>query len=92
MDPAEIALAASADEPLVGPAFARVTRARLDLLRRIFTELGLSDEEAAERAWVAYALYIGHHQLGRNRESHALRPAGFDRIVDLLTSPSRRAR
>jgi predicted RNA polymerase sigma factor len=42
--------AAIADEPHVAPVFARVTRARLDVLRRIFTDLGLPDDEADARA------------------------------------------
>jgi AcrR family transcriptional regulator len=83
----ELALASAADDPLVAPAVARVTRMRLDFLRRIFTGLGLSDEDASDRAWLAYALYTGHHQLGRNDEIRADRPARLDRIVDLLTSP-----
>jgi hypothetical protein len=83
----EIALASAADHPLVAPAVARVTRAPLDFLRRIFTDLGLADDEASDRAWLAYALYTGHHQLGRNAEIRADRPARLDRIVDLLTSP-----
>ena len=46
-DPIEIALAWNADEPHVAPAVARVTRARLDFLHRIFTELGLPDGRPA---------------------------------------------
>jgi AcrR family transcriptional regulator len=83
----EIALASAADDPLVAPAVARVVGTRLRFLRRIFTELGLPDDEASDRAWLAYALYTGHHQLGRNPEIRADRPARLDRIVDLLTTP-----
>jgi AcrR family transcriptional regulator len=83
----ENALASAADDPLVAPAVARVIRTRLDFLRRIFTDLGLADEEASDRAWLAYALYTGHHQLGRNPELSSDRPARLDRIVDLLTAP-----
>jgi AcrR family transcriptional regulator len=83
----ELALASAADDPLVAPAFARVIRTRLDFLRRIFVEIGLADDEASDRAWLAYALYAGHHQLGRNTELRADQPASLDRIVDLLTSP-----
>lgn len=82
----ELALAAAADDPLVAAAVARVTGTRLDFLRRIFTGLGLSDEEASDRAWLAYALYTGHHLLGRNEDIRADRPAQLDRIVDVLTS------
>lgn len=84
-------MASAVDEPLVAHAVARATRARLDFLRRIFIELGLPDDEAGERAWLAYAFYIGHHQLSRNPEARALRaPGGFDDVVRLLTAPSTR--
>jgi AcrR family transcriptional regulator len=83
----ELTLALAADDPLVAPAVARVIRTRLDFLRRIFTDLGLADDEASDRAWLAYALYTGHHQLGRNPELHAARPARLDRIVHLLIAP-----
>jgi AcrR family transcriptional regulator len=83
----ETALVAAADDPLVAPAVARVTRTRLDFLRRIFLELGLTEEEAAERAWLAYAFYTGHHQLGRNAKIRASQPDQLDRIVRLLMAP-----
>lgn len=86
-DQIEVTLHTAADDPLVAPTLARVIRTRLALLRRIFTELGLSDNEAADRAWLAYALYTGHHVLGRNDEIRTDRPARFDQIVDLLASP-----
>lgn len=86
VSPAELALAAVGDDPLVGPIFARVTRKRMDALRRIFTELGLSDTEAADRAWLAYAFYLGHHQLRRNSEIAVQRPEHLDRMVRLLTA------
>jgi AcrR family transcriptional regulator len=86
-DPLESALA-WADDPLVAPAVARVTRARLVFLRRIFVELGLPDAEAADRAWLAYAFYVGHHQLGRNADLQKRRPASLDRVVELLTAPA----
>jgi hypothetical protein len=88
--PAErpIALAWAADEPRVAPAVAPVTRTRLEFLRRIFTELGLADDEAADRAWLAYGFYVGHHQLGRNADLGELGPASLDRVVELLTAPA----
>ena len=90
VDKIELALASVADEPLVAPAFARVTRTRLHFLRRIFTDLGLPDDEADDRAWLAYAFYIGHHQLGRNPETGASQSTRLGGIVDLLTSPATR--
>lgn len=89
VDPAELALAAVGDDPLVGPIFARVTRRRMDAVRRIFTDLGLSSAEAADRAWLAYAFYLGHHQLRRNSEIAAQRPERLERMVGLLTAGAR---
>jgi AcrR family transcriptional regulator len=85
VDAIELTLASAGADPVAGPAFARVTQTRMAAVRRIFTDLGLSEEEAADRTWLAYALYIGHHQLGRNPEVSQLRPETLDRIVDLLT-------
>src|SRR5918999_2845788 len=58
VDAVELALASASDEPLVEPVFVRVTRARLAFLRRIFSDLGLPNDEADDRAWFAYAFYI----------------------------------
>ncbi|MBA3264624.1 MAG: TetR/AcrR family transcriptional regulator [Thermoleophilaceae bacterium] len=91
-DEIEIALAAAADDPLVASAFARVTHARLQFLRRIFVELGLEDHEADDRAWLAYAFYIGHHHLGRNEEIRSTQPTRLDTLVELMTSPAAAAR
>lgn len=86
VDPAELALAAVGDDPLVGPIFAQVTQRRMDALRRLFTELGLSAAEAADRAWLSYAFYLGHHQLRRNSEIAAQQPERLERMVGLLTA------
>ncbi|MDP9189231.1 MAG: TetR/AcrR family transcriptional regulator [Actinomycetota bacterium] len=86
VDAIEIALVSVAEEPLIAPVFARVTGTRLAFLHRIFTDLGLDDAEADDRAWLAYAFYIGHHQLGRNAETQKLQPTRLDDLVELLTS------
>lgn len=86
VDPIEIALASAADDPLVAPVFLRVTRARIALLRRTLVDLGLGEAEAGDRAWLAYAFYIGHHQLGRTPGIEALRPDRLDSLVELLGS------
>jgi AcrR family transcriptional regulator len=88
VDAIEVTLATAAAEPLVAPVFVRVTEARLALLRRIFIDLGLTDAEADDRAWLAYAFYIGHHQLGRAPGTKALQPGRLDRLVELLGSPA----
>jgi AcrR family transcriptional regulator len=87
-DPIEVALTWAADDPHVAPAVARVTHTRLEFLRRIFTELGLDDDDATDRAWLAYAFYAGHHQLGRNADLRESRPASLERVVRLLTAPA----
>ena len=86
VDPIEIALASAAGDELVAPVFLRVTAARIALLRRTLVGLGLGEAEAAERAWLAYAFYIGHHELGRTPGIGALRPERLDALVDLLGS------
>jgi hypothetical protein len=75
----------AADDPLVAPVFVRVTETRLAFLRRIFADLGFGAAEANDRAWLAYAFYIGHHQLGRAPETKRLQPDRLDRLVELLT-------
>jgi hypothetical protein len=53
--------------------------------RARFTELGVGEAEASDRAWLAYAFYIGHHQLGRPGRRKP--PADhLDRLVELLGS------
>jgi AcrR family transcriptional regulator len=86
-DPIEVTLAMAAAEPLVAPVFTRVIEARIALLRRIFTDLGLGDAEASDRAWLAYAFYVGHHQLGHAPGTKALRPDRLDGLVELLSRP-----
>ena len=85
-DAIEIALASAPDEPLVEPVFVRVTEARLAVLRRIFSDLGLPEADADDRAWLAYAFYIGHHQLARTAETKARQPAQLERLVQLLVA------
>jgi AcrR family transcriptional regulator len=86
VDAVELTLAAGSDDPVVAPVVARVTELRIDAVRRIFTDLGLPAAEAAGRAWLAYAFYIGHHQLARNPEIAAGRPGNLDYVVELLAA------
>lgn len=81
-EPIEVALAKAADDPLVAPVFARVSAARMALLRGIFLELGLDEAEAESRTWLAWSFYVGHHLL----DDLPARPARLDRVVDLLGS------
>jgi len=82
---AELMLSTAGDDPLVAPVFADITRQRMNALRRIFTGLGMTPSEAADRAWLAYAFYIGHHQLRKNTEIAARRPTSLGRMARLLT-------
>lgn len=77
--PIELALAKAADDPLVAPVWARVSAARIGVLRSIFRDLGHDPEEADARAWLAWAFYVGHHQL-----RSPAKPERLDRIVNLL--------
>lgn len=56
-------LAAHADDPLIGPALARVTARRLGWLQETWVAAGLPPEEAGRRALLAYSAYLGMIQL-----------------------------
>ncbi len=84
VDPIEVALASAGDDPLVAPVLLRVIEARVALLRRTLIDLGLPEADARDRAWLAYAFYVGHHQLGRTPGIEAVRPERLDRLVELL--------
>ena len=61
----ELALLASAADPMVATALQRVTDRRLDYLAGLFDELGFDAAGARHRALLAYASYLGHAQLAR---------------------------
>ena len=61
----ELALLASADDPVVAPILRRVTKRRITYLTRLFSELDFDDQEAGRRALLAYTTYLGHAQLAR---------------------------
>ena len=64
--PADAALMARIDDPVVGPAVRRVTAARVAFLEEIYRKLGLSPARAAARACIAYSTYVGHLQVRRS--------------------------
>lgn len=84
----ELALQASASQPLVAAGLHRVTKRRLELLTRLYVELGLSPAPARDRALLAYTAYLGHAQLAH--ATPALLPRGraltihVDRMVEAL--------
>jgi AcrR family transcriptional regulator len=85
-DAAELMLSCSGDDPVAAPVFARVTERRMRVLRQIFADLGFTEVEATDRAWLAYAFYLGHHQLRKNPEMTAPRRDQLERMLALLTA------
>jgi AcrR family transcriptional regulator len=85
-DAAELTLSCAGDDPRVAPVFARVTKRRMRVLRRIFSELGFTESEAAERAWLAYAFYLGHHQLRKNPRMTSPGRSQLEHMLALLTA------
>jgi AcrR family transcriptional regulator len=55
----DLALLADADDPLVAPVLARVTRQRLDYLVHTISSLGHARQEAQHRALLSYTSYLG---------------------------------
>ncbi len=84
----ELALQASAAHPLVANVLRRVTKRRLDVVTKLYVELGLSPARARQRALLAYTAYLGHAQLahatpdllpgGRALDNHV------DQVVEML--------
>ncbi|WP_202798166.1 TetR/AcrR family transcriptional regulator [Hoyosella subflava] len=83
----ELALQATARHPIVAPVLARVTRRRLSYLAEQFAELGFPTGEAARRAQLAYASYLGIAQLANSTPDEAdLSPAYLDTMLRTLTA------
>jgi hypothetical protein len=53
------AMLAAAADPLVRAALERVTRAQLEFLSKLYTDLGVPPDQAARHAHLAFALYLG---------------------------------
>ncbi len=62
-DRVELALLASSEHPLVGPALRRVTERRIAYVAALFERLGFPPAEARRRSLIAYTTYLGHAQL-----------------------------
>lgn len=75
-----VALSASAHEPAISKALARVSKQRIAYLEECFRALGASKEKASHRALLAYTAYLGFSHLkaegpaelptGKKRESY----------------------
>ncbi|ARF58296.1 TetR/AcrR family transcriptional regulator [Streptomyces gilvosporeus] len=76
-DPLGMSLLATAADPRVAAALARVTERRIGYIAALFAELGFSQAEARRRGLLAYSAHLGHAQLGR-AVPQAL-PTGADR-------------
>lgn len=61
--PIDVALAARADDEIVGPVIRRVTARRVSFVASIFGQLGLTPARAERQARMALASYMGHFQL-----------------------------
>ena len=88
----ELALLASADEPLVAAALRRVTERRLGYLARLFGELGFTPAQARRRAVLSHSIYLGQAQLIRSSPevlptSKAARRAHLDDVLRTMTTP-----
>ncbi|MGQ0841044.1 TetR/AcrR family transcriptional regulator [Actinokineospora sp.] len=90
----ELALLASATDPLVADAVGRVTERRLAYLAAQFAELGFGRAQARRRAVVAYSVYLGQAQLMRAapdslpRSSPARRAHVADILRTMLSAPA----
>lgn len=59
----EVALVASAGDPMVAAALGRVTERRIGYVADLFTQLGMEPPAARQRALLAYSAWLGHTQL-----------------------------
>ncbi|MGW1378790.1 TetR/AcrR family transcriptional regulator [Streptomyces sp. NPDC002446] len=88
-DRLELSLLATAAQPRVAAALARVTERRVGYLASLFTELGFPEDEARRRGLLAYTAYLGLTQLGhavpQTLPSGAARDRYLDGVIDTLT-------
>ena len=73
-----------ASDPRVAPILERVTVARLAALERLFGDAGLEPAEAARRARLAYALYVGVIDLRRAAPSARLDEEEVEAEIELM--------
>jgi len=76
------ALLRAIDQPVVKPLMERVSRRRLEFLTRAYRELGMDKRDAAQRARLAYAAYVGFLQLTLQLGMPRLEHAEFEDYVE----------
>lgn len=90
-DPLEVSLLATAGQPRVAAALARVTERRIGYVASLFAELGFPEDEARRRGLHAYSAYLGHTQLGhavpQALPAGAARDRYLDEMIDMLVRP-----
>jgi Transcriptional regulator len=79
-----LALAAAAGDARVAEVVHRVSRRRLDYLRRCYEGLGMAQAQAAQWAMFAYATFIGNLQLRRDMPQRMPQGETFSDYVRLM--------
>ncbi|WP_274912424.1 TetR/AcrR family transcriptional regulator [Streptomyces sp. WZ-12] len=91
-DPLEVSLLASAADPRVAAALARVADRRIGHIAALFAELGFPEDEAHRRGLLAYTTYLGHTQLShavpRSLPDGAARERHVDAVLETLLRPA----
>lgn len=72
----------AADHPLVGPVMQRVSERRIDFLANGFETLGMSAQDARERARLTYMSYVGFLQYYQQFPSPQMAREQLDAYVD----------
>ena len=80
---------AAATDPRVAPVLARVTRARLATLERLYRDAGLDEAAARRHARLAYALYVGTIDLRRAEPGELDSEPEIEAHVELLVTAAR---
>ncbi|MFJ9419016.1 TetR/AcrR family transcriptional regulator [Streptomyces sp. NPDC101227] len=84
----EMSLLATATDPRVAAALARVTDRRIGYVAALFAELGFTEAEARRRALLAYSAHLGHTQLDhavpQALPTGAARSRYLDTVLDTL--------
>jgi AcrR family transcriptional regulator len=82
------ALLRALDHPLVQPLMERVSQRRMEFLARAYRQIGMDRRQAAHRARLAYAAYVGFLQLalqlGMPRLDHAEFEAYVEHVIATL--------